>query len=59
MKIKISMIVRLSTLVCSGLLAMSVQQALAQEVGDHQYTSEAMEAGSQVYTQQCARCHGP
>jgi len=53
------MIVRLSTLVCSGLLAMSVQQALAQEVGDHQYTSEAIEAGSQVYTQQCALCHGP
>ena len=59
MKIKISMIVRLSTLVCSGLLAMSVQQTLAQEVGDHQYTSEAIEAGSQVYTQQCALCHGP
>lgn len=59
MKIKISMIVRLSTLVCSVLLAMSVQQALAQEVGDHQYTSEAIEAGSQVYTQQCALCHGP
>ena len=59
MKIKISMIVRLSTLVCSGLLAISVQQALAQEVGDHQYTSEAIEAGSQVYTQQCALCHGP
>ena len=59
MKIKIAMIVRLSTLVCSGLLAMSVQQALAQEVGDHQYTSEAIEAGSQVYTQQCALCHGP
>ena len=59
MKIKISMIVRLSTLVCSGLLAMSVQQAIAQEVGDHQYTSEAIEAGSQVYTQQCALCHGP
>jgi len=53
------MIVRLSTLVCSGLLAMSVQQAIAQEVGDHQYTSEAIEAGSQVYTQQCALCHGP
>jgi putative heme-binding domain-containing protein len=59
MKIKISMIIRLSTLVCSGLLAMSVQQVLAQEVGDHQYTSEAIEAGSAVYTQQCALCHGP
>ena len=59
MKIKISRIIRLSTLVCSGLLAMSVQQVLAQEVGDHQYTSEAIEAGSAVYTQQCALCHGP
>jgi cytochrome c oxidase cbb3-type subunit 3 len=62
MKIEISKAVRLSplfTLVCSGLLAMFVQQALAQEVGDHQYTSEAIEAGSSVYTQQCALCHGP
>ena len=31
----------------------------AQELGDHQYTSEAIEAGSRVYTQQCALCHGP
>jgi len=62
MKIKISRVVRLSTLItliCSGFLAMSVQPVLAQEVGDHQYTSEAIEAGSAVYTQQCALCHGP
>ncbi|MCB1672543.1 MAG: c-type cytochrome [Gammaproteobacteria bacterium] len=31
----------------------------AQEPGDHQYTSAAIEAGSRVYTQQCALCHGP
>ena len=35
------------------------QQSLAQEVGDHQYTSDAIQAGSRVYTQQCALCHGP
>ncbi len=34
-------------------------QSLAQEVGDHQYTTEAIQAGSRVYTQQCALCHGP
>ena len=31
----------------------------AQELGDHQYTSAAIEAGSRVYSQQCALCHGP
>ncbi|PCJ17120.1 MAG: hypothetical protein COA96_17985 [SAR86 cluster bacterium] len=35
------------------------QVLVAQEAGDHQYTSEAIEAGSRVYTQQCALCHGP
>ncbi len=40
-------------------LIFSAQQSLAQEAGDHQYTSEAIEAGSRVYTQQCALCHGP
>jgi len=34
-------------------------QLLAQETGDHQYTTEAIQAGSRVYTQQCALCHGP
>ena len=35
------------------------QHSLAQEVGDHQYTTDAIQAGSRVYTQQCALCHGP
>ncbi len=34
-------------------------QLVAQELGDHQYTSAAIEAGSRVYSQQCALCHGP
>lgn len=59
MKIRISRISRLGTLAFSALLAMSSHQSLAQEVGDHQYTSQAIEAGSAVYTQQCALCHGP
>lgn len=42
-----------------GALSLFAQLASAQEVGDHQYTSEAIEAGSAVYTQQCALCHGP
>ena len=45
----------------TGLLMLTSLQGLsyAQELGDHQYTSEAVEAGSRVYTQQCALCHGP
>lgn len=31
----------------------------AQDASDHQYTSEAITAGSRVYAQQCALCHGP
>ncbi|MEX2470001.1 MAG: c-type cytochrome [Pseudohongiellaceae bacterium] len=31
----------------------------AQELGDHQYTSAAIQAGLSVYTRQCALCHGP
>lgn len=45
--------------VASLFLLLGSQFSLAQEIGDHQYTSEAIEAGSRVYTQQCALCHGP
>ena len=31
----------------------------AQELGDHQYTSEAIERGSRIYSRECALCHGP
>jgi putative heme-binding domain-containing protein len=30
----------------------------AQAFGDHQYTSEDIEAGSRIYTAECALCHG-
>ncbi len=59
MEIQFLRIARLGTLAFWGLILMPLHQALAQEVGDHQYTSQAIEAGSQVYTQQCALCHGP
>ena len=35
------------------------QQSMAQEPGDHHYTSEAILAGLGVYNRQCALCHGP
>jgi cytochrome c oxidase cbb3-type subunit 3 len=47
---------------CLALLASMIlltQKSLAQEAGDHQYTTDAIQAGSRVYTQQCALCHGP
>ena len=47
---------------CLALLASMIlltQKSLAQELGDHQYTTDAIQAGSRVYTQQCALCHGP
>ena len=30
----------------------------AQGIQDHQYTSQDIEAGSRVYSSQCALCHG-
>ena len=43
------------------LLALLALAPLArpQAVGDHQYTAEAIELGSRIYTSQCALCHGP
>jgi putative heme-binding domain-containing protein len=31
----------------------------AQEVSDHQYSSEAIQAGLAIYSRECALCHGP
>ncbi len=59
MKNPISKCGRLLRTILPGLLLMPLQQMSAQEVGDHQYTTEMIEAGSLVYTQQCALCHGP
>lgn len=41
------------------LSCMGAQQAFAQELADHQYTSEAITTGLRIYTQQCSLCHGP
>lgn len=45
---------------CCLLLASAISGSVsAQELGDHRYTSEAIQAGLRIYTQQCALCHGP
>ena len=41
------------------LISLMASYSTAQELGDHQYTSAAIEAGSRVYVQECALCHGP
>ncbi|MDH3458491.1 MAG: c-type cytochrome, partial [Gemmatimonadota bacterium] len=40
-------------------LQMTAAPASAQALGDHQYTSAAVEAGSRLYVSECALCHGP
>lgn len=42
-----------------ALLATASTIGQAQELGDHQYTSEAIQAGLRVYSRECALCHGP
>jgi|GEM_PF-131259 len=37
----------------------SQSPAFAQDLGDHRYTSEAIQEGLSIYSQQCALCHGP
>lgn len=44
---------------CSALLMSLLSVSHAQELGDHQYTSEAIQAGLRVYNLECALCHGP
>jgi len=44
---------------CAALLAGTPTSTAAQAIADHTYTAEAIEAGSRVYTSECALCHGP
>ena len=46
-------------LVAGLLLIVCSQSGIAQELGDHQYTTQAIEAGSRIYVRECALCHGP
>ena len=41
------------------LAAAAPAAANAQSSADHQYTSADIEAGSRLYSAQCALCHGP
>lgn len=51
---------RLFSALVSCLFALGLSApSIAQEISDHQYTSESIQAGSRVYVQQCALCHGP
>ena len=47
---------RTGALLLWALLALSPRMAAAQ--GDHQYTSQDIEAGARIYSSQCALCHG-
>lgn len=42
-----------------ALSGLSVPGVRAQPSSDHQYTSADIEAGSRLYANQCALCHGP
>jgi putative heme-binding domain-containing protein len=48
----------LSALAALLLVFSFTRDVAAQALGDHQYTSAAIEAGSRVYTSECALCHG-
>jgi cytochrome c oxidase cbb3-type subunit III len=43
-----------SLLVCA-----LIGSPLAAQTGDHQYTTQDIEAGSRLYSGQCSQCHGP
>ena len=43
----------------SFILLLSLSSLQAQELGDHQYTTDAIERGSRIYSRECALCHGP
>ena len=38
---------------------LSPHYGVAQELGDHQYTSQAIQVGLRIYNRECALCHGP
>jgi putative heme-binding domain-containing protein len=50
---------RLPTLPALLALTLPGTALAAQALGDHQYTSTQIEAGSRLYTAECALCHGP
>lgn len=51
--------VGLTRFVPAVLLALIASGSGAQELGDHQYTSEAIQTGLRIYNRECALCHGP
>ncbi|HJO12421.1 MAG: c-type cytochrome [Gammaproteobacteria bacterium] len=53
------LLISVSRFTACVLLVLVCQPSFAQDDGDHQYSSAAIEAGSRVYVQNCALCHGP
>ena len=49
---------RASLAFCLAIVAFTAAAASAQSSADHQYTSADIEAGSRLYANQCALCHG-
>jgi putative heme-binding domain-containing protein len=45
--------------ICTLALLAFAQEGAAQGLGDHQYTSADIEAGSRLYAAECALCHAP
>lgn len=44
---------------CAALFMVASANLSIAQTDDHQYTTDAIEAGSRTYVQQCALCHGP
>jgi len=49
----------LALLLASALFSVWQWPLSAQELGDHRYTSAAIQAGLGIYSRECALCHGP
>lgn len=50
---------KINRVIAATLLLAVLPAGQAQELGDHRYTSEAIQEGLRIYSQQCALCHGP
>ena len=52
-------ILRPCKLLLATLIMLIAANNRAQELGDHQYTSESVQLGLGIYNRECALCHGP
>lgn len=54
-----SSLVRQATAQAIALVLLTAAPGLSQNISDHQYTSDDVQAGARLYAAQCAGCHGP